>query len=198
MESVDLIPGGSKVPVTKENIIRYIHLVAHRRLNIDTSLQNRAFLKGFQQMINPNWVRLFSPYELQKVISGDDEIQGFDVKGLKLSMAYGGGYHPSQPYIIWFWDIVEQMTPSERSKLLKFMTSCSRQPLLGFKSLSPLPCVYQVRLSEEELNSDQNHQRLPSASTCMNLLKLPNYKTKEIMRSKLLYAIESGAGFELS
>lgn len=131
MESVDLIPGGSKVLVTKENIIRYIHLVAHRRLNIDTSLQSRAFLKGFQQMINPNWVRLFSPYELQKVISGDDEIQGFEVKGLKLSMAYGGGYHPSQPYIIWFWDIVEQMTPSERSKLLKFMTSCSRQPLLG-------------------------------------------------------------------
>lgn len=40
--------------------------------------------------------------------------------------------------------------------------------------------------------------RLPTASTCMNFLKLPEYPDEETMRSKLLYAIESGAGFELS
>ena len=39
---------------------------------------------------------------------------------------------------------------------------------------------------------------LPTASTCMNLLKLPNYPDKELMRRKLLAAIEAGAGFELS
>jgi len=32
----------------------------------------------------------------------------------------------------------------------------------------------------------------------MNLLKLPKYKSKEMLREKLIYAIESGAGFELS
>ena len=32
----------------------------------------------------------------------------------------------------------------------------------------------------------------------MNLLKLPEYLDDEIMREKLLYAVESGAGFELS
>ena len=40
--------------------------------------------------------------------------------------------------------------------------------------------------------------RLPSASTCMNLLKLPEYLDDETMKEKLLYAVESGAGFELS
>ena len=40
--------------------------------------------------------------------------------------------------------------------------------------------------------------RLPSASTCMNLLKLPEYLDDDTMREKLLYAVESGAGFELS
>ena len=40
--------------------------------------------------------------------------------------------------------------------------------------------------------------RLPTASTCFNCLKLPNFKTKRAMREKLLYAIKSGAGFELS
>jgi HECT-domain (ubiquitin-transferase) len=32
----------------------------------------------------------------------------------------------------------------------------------------------------------------------MNLLKLPNYFSKELMKRKLVTAIESGAGFELS
>lgn len=40
--------------------------------------------------------------------------------------------------------------------------------------------------------------RLPSASTCMNLLKLPVADDKETMRKKLAYAIEAAAGFELS
>jgi hypothetical protein len=40
--------------------------------------------------------------------------------------------------------------------------------------------------------------RLPSASTCFNLLKLPAYKTKKRLKERLLYAIRSGAGFELS
>lgn len=40
--------------------------------------------------------------------------------------------------------------------------------------------------------------RLPSASTCYNMLKLPNYRRASTLKQKLLYAIHSGAGFELS
>jgi len=40
--------------------------------------------------------------------------------------------------------------------------------------------------------------RLPTASTCMNLLKLPEFIDEPTMKTKLVYAIESGAGFELS
>lgn len=40
--------------------------------------------------------------------------------------------------------------------------------------------------------------RLPSASTCMNLLKLPAFNSREQLKEKLLYAIQSGSGFELS
>lgn len=41
-------------------------------------------------------------------------------------------------------------------------------------------------------------KRLPSASTCFNLLKLPNFKSRKVLREKLLYAIRGAAGFELS
>jgi E3 ubiquitin-protein ligase TRIP12 len=33
---------------------------------------------------------------------------------------------------------------------------------------------------------------LPSASTCTNYLKLPEYSSKDIMRQKLLYSISHG------
>ena len=41
-------------------------------------------------------------------------------------------------------------------------------------------------------------ERLPTAATCMNLLKLPPYTSPAQIREKLLYAIKHGTGFELS
>jgi len=189
-QTVELIPGGSSIAVTKENAVRYIHLRAHRRLNIDSNVQTNAFLSGFRDLIPASWVRLFSPYELQRLIGGNDEVKGIDIKDLKAAITYGGGYHPSQEVMHWFWEIVEEMTPNQQRKLLKFITSCSRPPLLGFGSMNPRICICQVRISVEV--------RLPTSATCMNLLKLPNYRSKEVMREKLIYSIESGAGFELS
>lgn len=40
--------------------------------------------------------------------------------------------------------------------------------------------------------------RLPTASTCFNLLKLPNYTRKAVLKEKLKYALSANAGFELS
>lgn len=41
-------------------------------------------------------------------------------------------------------------------------------------------------------------ERLPSASTCINLLKLPPYRSASVIRAKLLYAVKNVAGFDLS
>ena len=46
--------------------------------------------------------------------------------------------------------------------------------------------------------SGEDEGRLPTASTCMNLLKLPDTRELSLMREKLLSAVHSGAGFELS
>ena len=65
--------------------------------------------------------------------------------------------------------------------------------------------IYSTTFSTQELypafcihHGGDEADRLPSASTCMNLLKLPEFLDEQTLRSKLLYAIESGAGFELS
>lgn len=202
----ELMPGGSAIPVTKVNVIQYIHLVSHQKMNVQGRTQTAAFLRGFRDIIPAQWVRLFSAYELQKLISGDDAVKGIDVKGMMSATRYSGGLHPSQPIVQWLWQVVDEMTPDQQRKFLKFMTSCSRQPLLGFSSMVPAPCIQQTRLREddhgndvaEDLGAGAGNIRLPSSSTCMNLLKLPKYTSKEMLREKLLYACESAAGFELS
>ncbi|KAK1747901.1 HECT-type E3 ubiquitin-protein ligase [Skeletonema marinoi] len=203
-KTVELIHGGSNILVTKDNVIQYIHLVSHQRMNIAGSRQTHAFLHGFRDIIPAPWVRLFSAYEFQKLISGDDAVQGIDVQGMMNVTRYSGGLHPSQPIVQWLWEVVNEMNSEQQRKFLKFMTSCSRQPLLGFKSLAPAPCVQQTRLREDNRGVDIAEEspigniRLPTSSTCMNLLKLPKYTSKEMLRDKLLYAIEAAAGFELS
>ena len=72
--------------------------------------------------------------------------------------------------------------------LLLYITSCSRPPTLGFGAMKPKICVSR--------NHDANH--LPTANTCMNVLNLPNYKNKVVLRKKLLYAINAKAGFEFA
>ncbi|KAH8092303.1 ubiquitin-protein transferase [Aureococcus anophagefferens] len=66
-----------------------------------------------------------------------------------------------------------------------------RPPLLGFKCLNPLISIHKVQIASDE-------ERLPTAGTCMNLLKLPNYSSKAALKEKLLYSIRNAHGFELS
>ncbi|MBW0472869.1 hypothetical protein O181_012584 [Austropuccinia psidii MF-1] len=40
--------------------------------------------------------------------------------------------------------------------------------------------------------------RLPTSSTCINLLKLPEYRDENQLKEKILYSINSNAGFDLS
>ena len=196
-KTVELMTGGGTMPVkTKAHVFQYIHGVANQILNVQGARQTKAFLHGFRDLIPASWVRLFSANELQNLISGDDSIRGIDVASLKLAINYLGGYHSSQPYIHDFWDIIEnELTPEQQRKFLRFMTSCSRQPLLGFASLDPSPSIQQIRLTDDELSKNS---KLPTSQTCFNLLKLPNYRDKGLLKAKLLAAIESGAGFELT
>ena len=89
---------------------------------------------------------------------------------------------------------------------LKFVTSCSKPPLLGFAHLHPTFTVQCVAADGAEVPSvlaflgmgRKETDRLPTAATCFNLLKLPNFKSKKVLKEKLLYAIKAAAGFDLS
>jgi ubiquitin-protein ligase E3 C len=188
----ELKPGGSDIPVTNQNRLVYISYIARHRLQVQPSHQTNAFLQGLGQIIQPSWLSMFNQAELQTLVGGD--AGDIDVADLRRNTLYGGVYvigddKQEHPTINLFWEILEGMTNEERQKVLKFVTSTPRAPLLGFSHLNP-------RFSIRDSSEDQD--RLPSTSTCVNLLKLPRYSNARTLREKLLYAINSGAGFDLS
>ena len=71
---VELMPGGKDRAVTKANHIEYIYCVADFYLNRRTARQCRAFLRGFQDVIKPEWLRMFSSSELHLLIAGTEEV----------------------------------------------------------------------------------------------------------------------------
>lgn len=130
---------------------------------------------------------MFDTRELQVLISGAQT--PIDLDDLMNHTTYTGAYNHNHPVIKNFWSVVMEFTENDKRKLLKFVTSCSRPPLLGFRDLCPSFCIQ---------NAGTDADRLPTSSTCMNILKLPEIYDKDTMRKKLMYSINSGCGFELS
>lgn len=184
--SVDLVPGGSEIPVTAENRAEYIQLMCQYKLGRQFAAQSRAFFSGLAEMIDPRWLRMFDQAELAQLLGG--EHADIDLADLKRHTHFSG-FAPDSSTPTAFWRVLESLSQEQRGKLVKFVTSCSRPPLLGFKYLNP---EFAVR------NAGSDTQRLPTASSCANLLKLPDYKDERLLREKLLQAIESGAGFDMS
>ncbi|KAJ0160750.1 putative E3 ubiquitin protein ligase [Colletotrichum tanaceti] len=190
--SRNLIPNGENVTVTNDNRLLYISYVARHRLVAQPAQQTAAFLRGLRSIIAPSWLSMFNQNELQRLVGGDSS--EIDIEDLRRNTVYSGLYEVGDdglehPTVQLFWKVMATFSDRERRDVLKYVTSTPRAPLLGFSQLSP-------RFSIRDGGEDQ--ERLPSTSTCVNLLKLPRYKNQETLRKKLLYAVSSGAGFDLS
>ncbi|KDR68230.1 hypothetical protein GALMADRAFT_78846 [Galerina marginata CBS 339.88] len=184
---IDLIPNGSKIAVTRENKLRYINLSASYRLNEQIKAQSEAFVGGLSQSIKPRWLKMFNPRELQMLIGGI--FAPIDLDDLRRHTTYGGIYHNDHETIITFWRVVNSFHQWQEHSLLRFVTGYSHTHVLGFKELVP-------NFSIHDDGSDEN--RLPTSCTCINLLKLPAYKSERQLQETLLQAISSRAGFDSS
>ncbi|KAL8504988.1 hypothetical protein ACS0TY_016256 [Phlomoides rotata] len=195
---IELKPGGKDTCVTNENKLQYIHAMADYKLNRQIIPFSNAFYRGLTDIISPSWLKLFNASEFNQLLSGGD--YDIDVDDLRKNTQYTGGYSEGSRTVKLFWEVLAGFQPRDRCMLLKFVTSCSRAPLLGFKHLHPAFTIHKVSCDVPLWASfgGQDVDRLPSASTCYNTLKLPTYKRSSTLRAKLLYAINSNAGFELS
>jgi ubiquitin-protein ligase E3 C len=159
--TVDLIPNGSNISVTRENRHLYIYLVSYYRLTKQIKKQSEAFFEGLSEIIDPRWLRMFNQQELKILVGGAEE--PIDLDDLRDNVLYGGLYDEDHPTVRMFWKVVKSLDQERRRQLLRFVTSCARPPLLGFKELHPKFAIRDAGIDTS---------RLPTASTCVNLLKV--------------------------
>ncbi|KAI8364309.1 hypothetical protein EDC96DRAFT_553583 [Choanephora cucurbitarum] len=139
-------------------------------LNVQIAKQCRAFFRGLSTIIDIKWLRMFNQQELQVLLGGASV--PINLTDLRTHTVLAG-YRDHDLTVQYFWRALESFDNELRMKFVKFVTSCSRPPLLGFKELVPQFCLR---------NAGTDDERLPTSSTCVNLLKLPSYTSYEILR----------------
>jgi hypothetical protein len=197
----ELVPNGGNVEVTNDNLIRYLHLLAYHRLVGRTAAATACIVEGLKDILDMHWLKGFSAPELQQAISGrsDEALAVDDLAAHTKLVGYAAGDRP----VKLLWEVLQELSDDDRSRFLAFCTGSSRPPLLGFETMQPPFTVARADTGEGSgggslLNYVVDIDRLPSASTCFNLLKLPPYRSKANLKEKLLVAIRSDSGFQLS
>ena len=91
--------------------------------------------------------------------------------------------------------VMSELTLAQRRDFLQFVTGSPKLPIGGFKALTPIFTVVR-KPAEPPYTSDDF---LISVMTCANYVKLPEYSSIDVLRKRLLTAIEEGQGaFHLS
>ncbi|XP_062896367.1 E3 ubiquitin-protein ligase HACE1 isoform X4 [Mobula hypostoma] len=186
MEEVPLKPGGISILVTQENKAEYVQLVTELRMTRAIQPQINAFLQGFHLFIPASLVQLFDEYELELLLSGMPEI---DVTDWQHNTEYTSGYDKEEPVIKWFWEVVKEFTQEECVLLLQFVTGSSRVPHGGFAYLMGGSGLQKFTIAAVPYTSNL----LPTSSTCINMLKLPEYPSKENLKDRILVALHCGS-----
>ncbi|KAB8235033.1 HECT-type E3 ubiquitin transferase UFD4 [Aspergillus alliaceus] len=191
--SIELIKDGSNTPVTIENVDMYIERLVDMTLSSGVQRQVEAFREGFSQVFPYSALRTFTPAELVMLFGRAEE--DWTIETLMDSIKADHGFNMDSRSVRNLLQTMSELDTQQRRDFLQFVTGSPKLPIGGFKSLTPIFTVV-CRPSEPPYTPDDY---LPSVMTCVNYLKLPDYSSLEVLRTRLSVAIQEGQGaFHLS
>lgn len=184
----ELIPHGATIPVTGANRQEYVNYVVKWYLEDSIKEQFDRLHQGFSKVVDMSLLKLLEPAELESAIVG---MRHLDFTELEQHTEYISGdpnvtWNASNNAVKWFWETVRAMSFEEKQKFLLFVSGSAKAPLGGLKNLG---------LKIQRMCGDTNC--LPTAHTCFNLLMLPEYASKEKLKTLLLRSIVECEGFGL-
>jgi hypothetical protein len=144
----------------------------------------KAFRDGLSAVLPMELLPMFTPNELEQLVSGTSMV---DVALLRQCTEYED-ISPDSATVCNFWKVLESLTNEERTLFLRFVWARSRLP----GSALDFPMNFRLQGIKREYPDSY----LPQAHTCFFSLALPNYSTPEIMREKLLYAINNSPNMD--
>jgi len=138
-----------------------------------------SFIDGISSVLPVEIFSILTGEELRDFFCGNPDI---DVDMLRRVVEYEG-YDESDEVIEYFWEVLRELTNEERKSFLQFVWARNRLPLKE----SDFDAPFKIQKD----NGNDGDQALPSASTCFFSLSLPEYKSKEHLKEKLLFAINN-------
>ncbi|KAL8666904.1 MAG: hypothetical protein Q9202_001144 [Teloschistes flavicans] len=191
--SIELVKRGSEISVTIENVGEYVDKVVDMTLGSGVQGQVDAFRTGFSQVFPYSALKAFTPNELVMLFGRVEE--DWSIETLLDSIKADHGFNMDSRSVRNLLQVMSELTLAQRRDFLQFVTGSPKLPIGGFKSLTPMFTVV-CKPSEPPYTSDDF---LISVMTCANYVKLPDYSDMNILRRRLLTAIQEGQGaFHLS
>uniref|UniRef100_A0A3P9LC48 Probable E3 ubiquitin-protein ligase HERC4 n=1 Tax=Oryzias latipes TaxID=8090 RepID=A0A3P9LC48_ORYLA len=176
---IDLDPAFPEKPVTGQNKKEFVDAYVNYAFNTSVKRIFQEFARGFFKVCDRELVKLFRPEELHRALVGNDF---HDWENLKQNTLYDGGYKPSHPNILMFWEVFDELSENQKMAFVWFVT--------GFERL-PISALEKITISTKKISEDFGDRYYPESETCFRLLVLPLYSSKEIMKEKLVEALSS-------
>uniref|UniRef100_A0A669B9Y1 HECT and RLD domain containing E3 ubiquitin protein ligase 3 n=1 Tax=Oreochromis niloticus TaxID=8128 RepID=A0A669B9Y1_ORENI len=167
------------MPRVKEFVEAYLRYV----FSDSVGEQYSAFSAGFLKVCGGEILSLFQPSELMAMVVGNNN---YNWEEMEKNAVYKGEYTATHPTVRLFWEVFHEFPLEKKKQFLLFLTGSDRIPIHGMESLR---IIIQSTTAEEHY--------LPVAHTCYNLLDMPRYQTKEMLRRRLTQAVEQYEGFSL-
>lgn len=114
----DLVPNGSDMIVTEDNKDAFITRLCEMKTGEEMSPELEAFLRGFDLIIPPSFLSVFSPSELQLLIAG---VPIIDAQEMKAHASYIG-FTEDSDQIKWLWEIFAEFSQKELGAFLFFIS----------------------------------------------------------------------------
>ncbi|XP_056891228.1 probable E3 ubiquitin-protein ligase HERC3 [Takifugu flavidus] len=182
-EVKELVPGGESIGVDKNNRKEFVEAYLRYIFRDSASEQYTAFSTGFLKVCGGEILSLFQPCELMAMVVGNSN---YNWEVMEKNTVYKGEFTATHPTVRLFWEVFHEFSLEKKKQFLLFLTGSDRIPIHGMESLR---IIIQSTTAEEHY--------LPVAHTCYNLLDMPRYQTKEILRCRLTQAVEQYEGFSL-
>ena len=184
-KSYELVPDGANVTVTNYNVHEYVKHMYHFMLNDGVSAQMEALREGISEVFAASQLKAFTPAELRSMLSGEASVS-WTRDELVEHLEPRNGYSAESPTFLHLVQVLTDMGEPERKDFLRFATGVCVLPPGGLKNLEP-----KLTVVRKHCDTDPD-THFPSANTCFHFLKLPEYSSQEILRSRLCIALQHG------
>ena len=174
IKTFEFVENGSQIKVTNENKNEYVKYMIDYLTQNSIEYQNHNFFDGFDSLIPYNYIKIFTPNELDLIISG---ISLINVEDMKRNTEYEYPYSSDYPTVVLFFNCIKKWNQNDLEKLINFITGSPKVPFNGFQHYKNIGIPLKIQSGGEK-------KWLPTSHTCFNILSLPEYETEDELNFK--------------